>query len=75
MITGSVYELRSQSVTVTCAFNAKRNPDLPRLQAALPLLRLKQFGPRNVEIELPDGTRQVRPFRGLRKPQPQDGAA
>jgi hypothetical protein len=34
----------------------------------MPLVRLKAHGPRNVEIEFPDGTRQVRPFRGLLKP-------
>lgn len=69
MIAGRVYKLRGVPVRVTCAFNAARDPDLPRLQAVLPHVRLKAHGPRNVEVELPDGTRQVRPFRGLRKPQ------
>jgi hypothetical protein len=68
VITGSRYVLRGQPVTATCAFNARRNPDLPRLRALMPLVRLKAHGPRNVEIEFPDGTRQVRPFRGLLKP-------
>ncbi len=29
-------------------------------------------GPRNVLIELPDGSQTVRPFRGLRRP-PEEG--
>lgn len=31
-------------------------------------------GPRNVLIERADGTRVVRPFRGLRKPRPEPTA-
>ena len=32
-------------------------------------------GPRNVLIERADGSRAVRPFRGLRRPVPADAAA
>lgn len=67
MITGSSYLLRGETVTVTCQWDGSRNLDLLRLQAVLPLVRLKAHGPRNVVIELPDGTVQVRPFRGLRR--------
>lgn len=73
MITGSTYLERGVPVTVLVAWNGKSNPDLPALQARLPLLRLKAHGPRNVLIQRPDGSMDVRGFRGLRKPQ--DGAA
>lgn len=68
MITGSEYLLRGRTVRVVTAWNGKRDPDLARLQALLPLVRTRPNGPRNVMIQLPDGSRQVRPFRGLRKP-------
>ena len=68
MITGSVYVLRGRATCVTCQWHGMSNPDLPRLQALLPLVRLKATAPRNVEIEDPEtGLRVVRPFRGLRK--------
>jgi len=73
VITGSDYLLRGEVVTVTAAWNGTRNPDLPRLQALLPLVRLKPTAPRNVRIEDPQ-TRQctIRPFRGLRRiPEPE----
>ncbi len=68
MITGSDYLLRGEVVTVTAAWNGTRNPDLPRLQAVLPLVRLKPSAPRNVRIQFPDGSSTIRPFRGLRRP-------
>lgn len=68
MITGSTYLLRGVPVRVVAGFNAAGNPELPRLQAALPWVRLNAHGPRNVLIERPDGSIDVRPFRGLRKP-------
>lgn len=67
MITGTDYSLRGQTVTVTCQWQGKRDPDLPRLQALMPLVRLKPYTPKNVLIELPDGSQQMRPFRGLRR--------
>lgn len=54
-------------VAVLAARSGARNPELPRLQAALPLVRLKATAPRNVEIEYPGGGCEVRPFRGLRR--------
>ena len=71
MITGSVYLLRGRPVTVLAAWNGSRR-DLPE---PLPLVRLKATGPRNVLIRLPDGTLQVRGFRGLRKPPETTGGA
>lgn len=65
MITGSTYLLRGQAVTVACQWNGSRDPDLPRLQALLPLVRLKATAPRNVMIRFPDGSTTIRPFRGL----------
>jgi len=73
VITGSDYLLRGEVVTVTAAWNGTRNPELPRPQALLPLVRLKATSPRNVRIEDPQ-TRQctIRPFRGLRRiPEPE----
>lgn len=67
MITGQSYVLRGQPVTVLAAWNGTRNPGLPRLQGALPLVRLKATAPRNVLVESPGGRREVRPFRGLRR--------
>lgn len=73
MITGSDYLLRGEVVTVTTAWNARRNPDLPRLQALLPLVCLKPTAPRNVRIEDPQTAEcTIRPFRGLRRiPEPE----
>lgn len=70
MITGSPYVLRGQRVTVLAEWNGRRNPDLARLQALMPHVRISaRVAPRNVLIQLPDGTVQVRPFRGLRRPE------
>lgn len=48
------------------------------LERGEPVTVLTQWGPgggpRNVEIQRGDGSRVVRPFRGLRKPKP-EGAA
>lgn len=66
MITGSEYLLRGQPVTVVCQWHGKSDPDLPRLQALLPLVSTGKTAPRNVAIEGPDGW-QVRPFRGLKR--------
>jgi hypothetical protein len=64
-IVGRVYLERGELVTVLTAW--KQIPkaerlDLPGLEA------LKTATPRNVLIRRADGTRVVRPFRGLRKP-------
>lgn len=72
MITGTEYLLRGRVVTVTRQWNGKSNPDLPRLRERLPLVRTGRTAPRTVMVQFPDGTRQVRPFRGLRAlPKPQ----
>lgn len=68
VITGSTYLERGVPVTVAAAWNAKRNPELPRLRELLPLVVTRPSGPRNVLIERADGTVTVRGFRGLRKP-------
>lgn len=68
----SEYLLRGELVTVLARWNGKANPDLPRLQDALPLVRLKAHGPRNALVAWPDGSVTVRPFRGLRRqPEPE----
>ncbi|HZP54996.1 hypothetical protein [Actinocrinis sp.] len=67
-MTASEYLLRGELVTVLARWNGKANPDLPRLQAVLPLVRLKPHGPRNALVAWPDGSVAVRPFRGLRRP-------
>jgi hypothetical protein len=66
MITGRVYLLRGEQVTVTCAWNG-RSTDLP---TQLPHVTTRRFAPRNVQIQRPDGSRAVRPFRGLLVPPP-----
>jgi hypothetical protein len=67
VITGSAYLLRGLRVVVLTAWCGTRNPDLPRLQSAFPLVRTKPTAPRNVLIQRADGTVDVRPFRGLRR--------
>jgi hypothetical protein len=70
VITGSEYELRGQAVTAVCQWNGTKNPALPELQAALPLVSTRKTAPRNVAIEGPGGW-LVRPFRGLKRaPEP-----
>lgn len=65
MITGRAYLLRGQPVTVLAQWRQPRpGPDQP----LLPLVRTGPSTPRNVLIQYPDGTRVVRPFRGLRRP-------
>lgn len=73
MIVGATYLERGAPVTVLVQWS-HRGP-LPHL---MPWMwawgdrtedgRLRTAGPRNVLIERADGTRVVRPFRGLRKP-------
>jgi acetyl esterase len=63
MITGSTYVERGQPVTALTAWNGKR-ADLP---APLPLVTTAPSAPRNVLIQRADGTRVIRPFRGLRR--------
>jgi hypothetical protein len=68
VITGSEYELRGAVVRVTCQWNGTKNPALPELQAALPLVSTRPNCPRNVMYADPEtGAIVVRPFRGLRK--------
>lgn len=68
MITDSTYLERGVPVTVLAAWCGKRDPDLARLRALLPLVATRPNGPRNVLIRRADGTTTVRGFRGLRKP-------
>ncbi len=48
---------------------------LERGKPVVVLARWSGQGPRNVLIQRADGYRVVRPFRGLRKPADQSGAA
>lgn len=76
MITGSEYLLRGRAVTVTCQWNGTKNPDLPRLQALLPLVSTRKNAPRNVAYADPQtGAIVVRPFRGLRTTSKTTGSA
>lgn len=68
MITGGTYLERGVPVTVVAAWCGKRDPDLARLRALLPLVTTRPSGPRNVLIRRADGSLAVRGFRGLRKP-------
>ena len=63
-IVGGVYLERGRPVTVLVGWRQQRMTE--RLDPGL--LRLSLRTPRNVLIEREDGTRVVRPFRGLRKP-------
>lgn len=75
-MSAAVYLLRGEPVSVLARWNGKSNPDLARLQAALPLVRLKANVPRNALVQRPDGTVTVRPFRGLRRqPEPESRGA
>lgn len=66
-IVGRVYLEHGTPVTVIVQW--RQQPKVERLN--LPGLEaLKTTSPRNVLIERADGTRVVRPFRGLRKPAP-----
>lgn len=66
-IVGRVYLERGQPVTVLTAW--KQIPKAERLNLH-GLEALKTATPRNVLIERANGTRVVRPFRGLRKVSP-----
>lgn len=64
-IAGTTYLDRGEPVLVEVAWRTVRRSDPP---PPLPLLnRAPAGGPRNVLVRRPDGTRQVRPFRGLRR--------
>lgn len=62
-MTGRVYLEAGRPVRLLVWPNQARR-DLP---APLPHVRLRPYPPRNVLIEREDGTRVVRPFRGLRR--------
>lgn len=64
MITGSTYLERGEPVTVLASWNAKRNPDLPRLRELLPLVVTRPSGPRNVLIRRADGVAGGAWFQG-----------
>jgi hypothetical protein len=68
VITGSEYLLRGRLVRVLAAWNGRRDPQLPELQARFPLVSTRPNAPRNVMIRHADGSTDVRPFRGLAKP-------
>jgi hypothetical protein len=67
-MTGRSYRLASDDVTVVTAFclPSKRRP-LPAAPPWLVWHTQPKGGPRNVAIARPDGSRTVRPFRGLRR--------
>jgi hypothetical protein len=67
VITGSDYVLRGRSVRVAVQWNGTKNPALPDLQAALPLVTTRPNCPRNIGYLDEAGALVVRPFRGLRK--------
>lgn len=69
MITGSTYLLRGQPVVAITQWRQQRRTERP---ANFPLVETKPTTPRNVLIEHADGRREVRPFRGLRKIQPEE---
>ena len=64
MIAGRRYLLHGRHVTVLIQWATPRPDSSAR---ALPLVRTARTAPRNVLIQLPDGTVTVRPFRGLRR--------
>jgi hypothetical protein len=62
-IVGGTYFLRGEPVTVLVAW--RQQPKAERF--SLPLVSTKATTPRNVLLEHADGSRSVRPFRGLRR--------
>jgi hypothetical protein len=65
-IVGRTYLERGKPVKVLVGWRQVRKAELP----VVPGLALKPWTPRNVLIERADGSRVVRPFRGLRKVEP-----
>lgn len=64
-IAGRTYLLRGEPVTVRIGWRQQRRSE--RL-TCLPLVSTRTWTPRNVLVEHADGSRTVRPFRGLRRP-------
>ncbi|MFF4417051.1 hypothetical protein ACFYY8_31405 [Streptosporangium sp. NPDC001559] len=58
------YQLDGEVVEVLVRPNQKRK-DRPARRFALPAIGL--YAPVNVLVRYPDGTKKVRPFRGLRR--------
>lgn len=75
-MTGRMYLERGQPVTVVIPYCARRAPDVTGnwLHFQWPGQR-PAAGPRNVAIRRGDGSIVVRPFRGLTRCSPADGAA
>lgn len=75
-MTGRMYLERGQPVTVVIPYCARRAPDVTGnwLHIQRPGQR-PAAGPRNVAIRRADGSIVVRPFRGLTRGAPADGAA
>lgn len=67
MIAGRRYLLRGQEVTVLIQWATPRVDPNARV---LPLVRTARTAPRNILIQLPNGTVTVRPLRGLRRIHP-----
>ncbi|MFC0504261.1 hypothetical protein [Micromonospora costi] len=65
MIAGTTYLLRGEPVTVLVAWRPQRRAE--RLDNG-PHLHLRATAPQNVMIRRADGSTEVRPFRGLRRP-------
>jgi hypothetical protein len=78
VITGSTYLENGVPVVVLCQWNG-RHPPAPPVPAGwiwdLPLIAARQCGPRTVLVRRPDGSRVIRPFRGLRAVRPAPGGA
>ncbi|MCW8102695.1 hypothetical protein [Streptomyces tauricus] len=74
-MTGRIYLERGQPVTVTIPYCARRPPALTYSWLHFDWHgRRPAAGPRNVAIRRADGSRVVRPFRGLTRP-PNPGLA
>jgi hypothetical protein len=69
-VIGCTYLERGRPVVVLCGWkNGKGDQELDRRYRTE---QRSRFGPRNVLIEREDGTKIVRPFRGLRRPREQN---
>lgn len=66
-MTGRTYLLHGEPVTVLAMASLRRR-DLPVRPPWLIWHRPPKYPPRNAAIRRSDGTRTVRPFRGLRRP-------
>jgi hypothetical protein len=72
-ITGRTYLERGRPIVVLVRWgDIKADPE-PAVGSIQLLVTTKPYAPKNVLIEREDGTRAVRPFRGLRTVKKEDG--